>query len=221
MISPQRLSDRLVPGVNLSFDGRGWPLLFTHDVLLACDELTGGGVWTGINLSRPRARLLRALLWGLLRRAGGDYTLRQVSDRITPGAMNAIHDAICRAWAASMPEPDEEDAPAKPQKPLTPMDAWAMANHDLGLSDQEWLDMTPRQVHALRKRQLERLQREEVLVGIIAATAANFGFCRPKRPLRADSFMIHPFKAEEPEPVTMESIRRAFGLNGPVPSTIQ
>jgi hypothetical protein len=39
--------------------------------------------------------------------------------------------------------------------------------------------MTPRQVRALLKRQVKTWQREELLVGIIASTTANFSFCRP------------------------------------------
>ena len=65
--------------------------------------------------------------------------------------------------------------------------------------------MTPRLVHALCKRQLEQLRREEVLVGILAATTANFSFSPPKKSLRPEDFMLHPMPKQEelsrePEP---------------------
>lgn len=70
--------------------------------------------------------------------------------------------------------------------------------------------MTPRQVYALRLRQEQKMQREELLVGILASTFANFSFCRPDRPIKPESFMLHPFPAEPEKPVTGEDIMRAF-----------
>ena len=70
--------------------------------------------------------------------------------------------------------------------------------------------MTPRMLQALRKRMLKNLQREELLVGILASTSANFSFCRPDRPLSPESFMLHPFPPEPPKPVTGEDIMAAF-----------
>jgi hypothetical protein len=69
--------------------------------------------------------------------------------------------------------------------------------------------MTPRQVHALLKRQVIVWQREELLVGIIASTTANFSFCRPDEPLEAESFMLHP-PAKETEGLTGEDVMAAF-----------
>lgn len=63
-------------------------------------------------------------------------------------------------------------------------------------------------LHALRKRQIEQMQREEMLVGIISATSANFSFCRPDKPLSPESFMLHPLPNE---PVKQLSIMDAFG----------
>jgi len=80
----------------------------------------------------------------------------------------------------------------------------------LRLSDDEWLEMTPRMLHALRKRQIEQLQREELLVGIIASTSANFSFCAPETALRPESFMLHPFTPEPVRPLTGEDIMAAF-----------
>jgi hypothetical protein len=67
--------------------------------------------------------------------------------------------------------------------------------------------MTPRHLHALRKRQEQKMQREELLVGIIASTTANSGFARPRAPVSPEAFMLHPFPAK---PVTGEDVMRAF-----------
>jgi hypothetical protein len=93
--------------------------------------------------------------------------------------------------------------------PLTWLEAWSIARQELRLSDEEWLEMTPRMLHALRKRQIEQMQREEMLVGIVSATTANFSFCAPTQPLRPESFMLHPF-VEPVGPLTGEDIMTAF-----------
>lgn len=90
------------------------------------------------------------------------------------------------------------------------MEAWSIARQELGLTDEEWLEMTPRMLHALRKRQIEQLQREELLVGIISATSANFSFCKPERPLSPEVFMLHPFPPQPPKQLTGEDIMAAF-----------
>jgi hypothetical protein len=85
-----------------------------------------------------------------------------------------------------------------------------MARIDLGLSDDEWLDMTPRQFAALRIRHMQKMQREELLVGILASSTVNSGLCRPEKPIRAESFMLHPFPPEPMPRVTAMDIRKAF-----------
>lgn len=91
------------------------------------------------------------------------------------------------------------------------MEAWSIARQELRLSDDEWLEMTPRMLHALRKHQIEQLQREELLVGIIASTSANFSFCKPEHPLSPELFMLHPFPQQPPPPpMTGEEIMAAF-----------
>jgi hypothetical protein len=90
------------------------------------------------------------------------------------------------------------------------MEAWSIAREELKLSDEEWLEYTPRMLHALRKRQIERMQREELLVGIISATTANFSFCAPDKPLSPETFMLHPFPPQPLKPLTGEDIMAAF-----------
>jgi hypothetical protein len=75
--------------------------------------------------------------------------------------------------------------------PLTWLEAWSIARYDLRLTDDEWLEMTPRQLHALRLRQIEQLQHSELMTGIIASVTANFSMMKPEPPFSAESFMIH------------------------------
>ena len=51
--------------------------------------------------------------------------------------------------------------------------------------------MTPRQLHALRLRQIEQLQHSELMTGIVASVTANFSMMKPEPPFSAESFMIH------------------------------
>jgi hypothetical protein len=51
--------------------------------------------------------------------------------------------------------------------------------------------MTPRQLHALRLRQIEHLQHSELMPGIVASVTANFSMLKPEPPFSAESFMIH------------------------------
>lgn len=90
------------------------------------------------------------------------------------------------------------------------MEAWSIARYELRLSDDEWLEMTPRMLHALRLRQIEQMQREELLVGIIASTTANTSFCAPEKPFTPESFMLHPLPQHPIKPLTGEDIMAAF-----------
>ena len=58
--------------------------------------------------------------------------------------------------------------------------------------------MTPRQLHALRLRQIEHLQHAELMTGIIASVTATSALMKPEPPFSAESFMIHKLP-ESPE----------------------
>ena len=208
------LSDSLSPRVEFAFGGRRWPILFTHRVLLACDALTGVDMLAA-NLGNPSAALLRALLFLALERAGAGCTLDRVGALFNARSLRTIRSTIVAAWRASMPAPDPATTAAKAGKPesrkkLAWLEAWAEATSrdGLGLSERRWLDMTPRQIAALQKLRTDRIQREEMLVGILASTVANYGACRPEKPRSAESFMIHPLPEVPDEPLTGEYMMR-------------
>lgn len=70
--------------------------------------------------------------------------------------------------------------------------------------------MTPRHLYALRKRQIQRFQREELLMGILASTSANFSMHAPKKPLSPEDFMLHKFAHQPPKKLTAQDIMSAF-----------
>lgn len=213
------LAAQLTPRVEVSLGGRSWRLCFTHRVLLECEELTGLSLLTGANLSS--ARLIRVLLFCALRRAGGAFTLEQVGRLIQPRTLSTIQQAVGAAWQSSMPDVDPQYGSAQGKaEPFTWLGAWSMARFDLHLTADEWLDMTPRQLHALKERQLAQWRREELLVGIVASTTANFSMSHPRSPIRADSFMLHPFRQEPERQQTVEDVMSVFAMfrnngNGP------
>jgi hypothetical protein len=208
------LAAQLTPRVEVALGGRSWRLCLTHRVLLECEELTGLSLLTGANLSS--ARLIRVLLYCALRRAGATYTLEQVGAFIRPTILSTIQQAVNAAWQSSMPdlEPQPRTWRTAGDKPeaFTWLNAWSMARYDLHLTADEWLDMTPRQLHALKERQLAQWRREELLVGIVASTTANFSMCHPRSPIRADSFMLHPFRREPEAQQTVEDVMSVFAM---------
>jgi hypothetical protein len=52
--------------------------------------------------------------------------------------------------------------------------------------------MTPRQLQSLRKRKLEAMQREELLVGLICSASVNYSFCHPEIHLHLRSLNRSP-----------------------------
>jgi hypothetical protein len=111
----RKIADKLVKKVLIRLDGKDWHIIVTHNVLIECEELTGLNVLTGeANLLRPSAKLVRALLFLCLQRAGATYTLEQVGELITPQNIVLVQEGLLKAWAASMPEEEKEgEGPTK------------------------------------------------------------------------------------------------------------
>jgi hypothetical protein len=113
----RKIAEQLTQKVLLRLDGQDWPLVITHNVLIDCEELTGLNVLSGeVNLLRPSAKLVRALLYLALKNAGAKYTLSEVGNLITPENIVLIQEGILQAWAASMPDRTEVDDSANPTK---------------------------------------------------------------------------------------------------------
>lgn len=113
-MASRKIADKLVEKVQIRLDGKDWPIVVTHNVLIDCEELTGLNLLTGeANIVRPSAKLVRALLFLCLRRAGANYTLEEVGDLITPHNLVLVQEGLLKAWTASMPEEEEEARPMK------------------------------------------------------------------------------------------------------------
>lgn len=107
----KKIADKLVQKVEVLLDGKTWPIVVTHNILIECEDMTGMNVLSGeINLLRPSAKMIRALLFLALQRAGAKYTLAEVGDLITPHNLVPIQQGILAAWAAAMPTEEEEKA---------------------------------------------------------------------------------------------------------------
>lgn len=64
-----------------------------------------------------------------------------------------------------------------------------MARYDLGLSDEEFGDLTYGLLEALVDRLREDQRKEYLRVGVVAAAVINSGFCRPEKPVKPTDFV--------------------------------
>lgn len=199
------LAERLTERVHITFEGRQWPVLFTHDVLLDLEESLQVNILNGdLNMFQPSARVLRGVVHRILVRAGAESTLQGVGDLLRPGKLIETHNTLARAWRAAMPEPDPEHKgprePNKPpSKPATWMEIWADNRYNLGLAEEEWLAMTPRMVQYLNRERLETVRQRELMLSRVGTTAANFGGMAPKDRLPEDVLMLHPYPKAVPD----------------------
>lgn len=192
------LAERLTPRVELAIGGARWPVLFTHEVLLDIEGLTGHSVLHGqVNLWNPSASVLRAVLYLVLRRAGAGYSLQDAGRLLAPGQGAGVRRQLQAGWIASMPEPEAAETGREGERRRRAsawMEAWADNREHLRLTDAEWLAMTPRMVQTLSRHHLESIRQREYLLSRIGANVVNFGFCHPNPPLPDDVFMQHPWK---------------------------
>ncbi len=179
------LAEHFTRPVEIHLLGRAWRLVFTYRVLLSCEELLR-------DLAGISAVGFRRVVWLLLQRAGSNTSLLDVGGAVKRIEAAVIHAAVLDAFRASLPDPKEE-GPAGGED-INFLETWAIARHALRLTDDEWLDMTPRQLAALQVQRMHSLQREELLMGILAAAITNSGMARPKKPIKPEDFMLHPFE---------------------------
>jgi hypothetical protein len=159
------ISARLTRPVRLTLAGTEWLIVITHDVLLGLEEMTGTDVLAGaVDPWRLSAISLRALLYLVLRGSGSILPLKQAGSLINPRDIQRIQAALREAWLAAMP--DATGSKESDGKRLTWPMAYATARIDLGLSEAEWLGMTPVVLQALFKRRLDAMRREEILHGM-------------------------------------------------------
>lgn len=195
------IAEWLTTRVHFKAGGTRWPIVFTHRILLACEELTGVDMLAE-NMSHPSAALLRALLYLALDRAGAGLGIDAAGRCITRRTIGLVRATLAEAWAASMPDPEKAPESRKGSaklKKVTWLDAWAAGRWELGLSAEEWLDMTPRMARALSACRMETVRQREFMASRAIAMGANFSFCAPKKPFQHDQFMLNPWPGGQAE----------------------
>ncbi len=212
------LADRLVKPVWFSFGGQTWPLLITYGVLLECESETDADMLTSTEgIVSPTAKVLLTLFWAALNRCGCSWNLRTVGGLIGPRDWGAIQRALQQAYVASLPDPEKPKLGKKGDKPREPM-TWpqtrAAARIELGLSDEELLAMTPRELHDLRVCYIAKLQREELFFSRLTTSVINFSMRGTKEWLAEDHFMIHPLPKPERKPVDIGAAFDEFEQRG-------
>jgi hypothetical protein len=86
----------------------------------------------------------------------------------------------------------------------------------LGLTAEQFYELTPRQYHLLLDRHREREKHKEWLAGVVASAVANFGMGAPKEALRPADFPLMLIQDTKPKPKRINrrriaaKIREAF-----------
>lgn len=95
---------------------------------------------------------------------------------------------------------------------------WSTAQVELGMSAEEFWQLTPRQFAALLARKREQREYHELLMGVLASTVANYSFGAPKKPRVPTDFMPSQAgkkPAEKPKRVrtatVVDQVRAIFG----------
>jgi len=77
---------------------------------------------------------------------------------------------------------------------------WSVARYDLGLTDDEFYGLTPRQYDALLKRKEYQTWQQEFLFAQLTAFSVNFSLCHPMEPVCIGDFMPSEFAKKKSEP---------------------
>ncbi len=125
------IAEKLIRKVDLKLEGKTWPLVVTHKVLIECEEFTSLKLIAGeVCLLRPSSKLVPALLYVALRPASTKYTLEQMGDLTNPGNIVLVQEGLLirvgrvDARAAQHERPCASGAV---RSPLTWLEAWSIA----------------------------------------------------------------------------------------------
>lgn len=114
---------------------------------------------------------LRSLIWALLHTAQPEITERAVG-RIGAAELRDVMMAANRVLTADLPE---TEAPMRGEA-VTRIDwhdLWGVGRFDLGLTETEFWELSPGQLHALVKRLDAAVERQFLCAGIVAAAFTN------------------------------------------------
>lgn len=122
--SPDPGADPLVEFVKLEIDGQEYLLAYDFGAIAEAEGIVNKGrnpdeercnllrASFAVLVTALDARELRGLLYAALRKAQPRMTMQQVSALCRLDTIARIHDALQRAWSASMPENKRGDPPA-------------------------------------------------------------------------------------------------------------
>ena len=207
-MQPSLLTDWLTGKVTVNLGGVERRLVVTYGVLLEVENETGLDCLSGVEaFFSPSMRSLRALLCAMLRRYDAGIQLWEVGALLNqPSNLPIALKAVAQALVVSMPDPEPESKPRKGQKKeavarivRTWADLRAAARVELGLTDEEWLAMTPREFHALRKVYVKSLRHLELVVGQVCATVKNHSMNPGKQWAQAMDYVLHRLPEDEPQ----------------------
>lgn len=205
------LADWLTGKVTVNLGGVEHRLVVTYGVLLEVENETGLDCLSGVEaFFSPSLRSLRALLCAMLRRYDEGIRSWEIGALLDqPSCLPVVLQAVRQAFVVSMPDPEPEVKPRKGQKKesaaaaarivRTWPDLRASARVELGLSDDEWRAMTPREFHALRKVYVKSLRHLELVVGQVCATVKNHSMNPGKQWAQATDYVLHRLPEDEPQ----------------------
>lgn len=93
---------------------------------------------------------------------------------------------------------------------------WSVARYDLGMSDDEFWRMTPREFGAVVKRRVFDIERQDYRAALICATLVNINRKKGSRPVRPEAFLGKKKNADTAAPwqkilKTVEAMNKSFG----------
>lgn len=209
------IAERLSPRHAISFAGRDWRVLFTNELLLRLEQATNEDILTkGLNLRTPSALTLRTIVHEVLLHAGAECSPKDVGKLLSIGRIMEIRLTLFEAWQSSMPDPEKRRGKGQQKQVkyerLTWINAWARARLNLGISDQEWLELTPRLVHEMLREWMENRRELEVMFGLVIAHSTFYsGNYKGELP-DPKSYMLHPWDDSEGNVTVGEIAMREF-----------
>jgi hypothetical protein len=66
---------------------------------------------------------------------------------------------------------------------------WSFATVDLGLSNEQFYSLTPRMLHALRKRHERQQEHQDAMLAQLTSCLVNFSYRAPEKPTKWQDFM--------------------------------
>jgi hypothetical protein len=74
---------------------------------------------------------------------------------------------------------------------------WRVGRVVLGLSDEEFYSLTPKQLYMLLDEHERQIEHQEFMLAQVCSTTANWSMCAPKQPLKPEMFMPSAWAKEE------------------------